>query len=59
MFDTGAFGSMLFQPEVFGAYLLGASAQTCSCTCGCTNGAGCGSGMGQGMDEPVVVGSSC
>ena len=59
MFDPVGYSSMLFLPEVFGAYLLGESAQTCSCTCGCTNGAGCGSGMGQGMTEPVVVGTSC
>jgi hypothetical protein len=49
----------MFEPEVFGAYLISAAAQACSCNCGCVNGAGCGSGQGAGMDEPVVVGPGC
>lgn len=49
----------MFNPEAFGAYIMGALAEACSCTCACNNGAGCGSGMGAGMDEPVVVGPGC
>jgi hypothetical protein len=49
----------MFNPEAYGAFLMGSLEQACSCTCACNNGAGCGSGMGAGMDEPVVVGPGC
>ena len=48
MFDT------LFNPIAFGANLIDAQAQACSCGC-CGGPTACGAGQGSGMDEPIIV----